>query len=289
MMNASAHSMKTAVVVGGGPSGLATALMLSRRHGYYVTILEAAERTDVYDPTKAYPFLIRQRGQKLTEMFPDVQRELEVKGIRTNQTTSLVSIPADPKEIFDPTPKTIPTYIPQAKNFWLRRHEFIRLLLDAVVQEDKITLVNCAECQSVAPLSDSLIHVVAGSKKPGDASAASEVKTYEASLVVAADGMKSTVRETLNTSPTPFPGWKNNNPNGFTIKRWLSPASGLMFKVRASCQLVEKKNFPCQVYIFNIVTTSYSELTLEFPSWCSSWRRFHVSNTVRHSGFLHHP
>lgn len=35
---------------GAGPAGLASALVLSQRHGYNVTILEVSERTDVYDP-----------------------------------------------------------------------------------------------------------------------------------------------------------------------------------------------------------------------------------------------
>jgi 2-polyprenyl-6-methoxyphenol hydroxylase-like FAD-dependent oxidoreductase len=217
--------MKSAIVVGAGPAGLSTALVLSKRHGYDVTILEAAERIDVYDPTKAYPFLIRERGQKLTKLFPSLQKALEEQGIAAEGSTEIVSIPADPKEIMDITPKPIPLFSPQGRNFWIRRHEFNRILLDAVSEEENITIVNGAKCRAVTAISDSEFEVCT---EEGD-----KAKFYKASFLVAADGMKSNVRESLAESPSRFPGWRNNRPGGFKIKRWLSPASGLRFKVCA--------------------------------------------------------
>jgi kynurenine 3-monooxygenase len=218
------ESMKSAIVVGAGPAGIATALVLAKRHGYKVTILESAERTDVYDPTKAYPFLIKERGQKLTKLFPNVQQALEERGIATEGATELVSIPADPKE--EPKTNTIPIFMPStARNFWLRRHEFIRLLLEAAMEEDNITIINGASCRSVTAINDSDIEVCA------DQGGTSATQTYTTSLVIAADGMKSKVRESLAQSPSPFPRWENNRPEGFKIKRWFSPASGLKFKV----------------------------------------------------------
>jgi kynurenine 3-monooxygenase len=222
-------SSKTAVVVGAGPSGLATALTLARNHGYSVKILESAKRIDVYDPTKAYPFLIRARGQKCTSRFSDVQEALEAQGIATEQLSKLVAIPADPEEIFDPTPKVIPTFsTPSGTNYWLRRHEFLRVLLDAVNATDNIELVSGVECQSISPLSNSEIQITASNTDDSN-----KVQNYQASLVIGADGIKSTVRQTLEQESlaTVFPKeWINNNPKGFRIKKWMSPASGLKFK-----------------------------------------------------------
>jgi 2-polyprenyl-6-methoxyphenol hydroxylase-like FAD-dependent oxidoreductase len=219
--------MKTAIVVGAGPSGLATALVLSKRHGYDVTVLEAAESIDVYDPTKAYPFLIRERGQKLTKLFPSLQKALEEKGVAAEGPTQILSVPADPEEILDTAPKPV-SIAPASirRDFWIRRHEFNRILLDAAAEEDKITVVLGAKCKSVSATSDSVIEICT---QEGDKS----TKTYKTSFLVAADGMKSTVRESLAESPSRFPGWRNNRPGGFKIKRWFSPASGLKFKVCA--------------------------------------------------------
>jgi kynurenine 3-monooxygenase len=221
-----AAPMKTAVIVGAGPIGLATALVLAKRHGYQVTILESQERTDVYDPTKAYPFLIRARGQKLTKLFPDVQADLESKGIATAKFASRISVPADPKEVFDPTPKTIPIFVTLSIDYWLRRHEFIRVLLDAVSREANIKVITGVRCESIQPASESSSSLV----QVNTLTDQKEIKSYLASLVVAADGMKSQVRETLHQSPSRFPGWKNNDPHGFRIRKWMSPASGLQFK-----------------------------------------------------------
>jgi kynurenine 3-monooxygenase len=223
-LSLAALSGKTAVIVGAGPSGLATALVLAKRHGYQVTILESQKRTDVYDPTKAYPFLIRERGQKLTKLFPDVQADLESKGIETAKSATIISIPADPNEAFDPTPKTIPTFVTPCSDYWLRRHEFIRVLLDAVSREANIQVITGVQCESIQPVSESLVQVVT------TLTDTKETKSYSASLVVAADGMKSQVRESLHRSPSLFPSWNNNDPHGFRIRKWMSPASGLQFK-----------------------------------------------------------
>lgn len=221
------ESMKQAVVVGAGPAGLSSALVLARRHGYQVTVLEAAERTDVYDPTKAYPFLIRERGQKLTKLFPDLQQRLEDNGIAVEGPTRMVSVPADPNEILDTVPKPITIFVPQGRNFWIRRHEFIRILLETVAGEENITIINGVECESVTPLDDHRVQVCVVDKM---AKVSGHTKTFETGLVIACDGMRSKVRQSLATSPTAFPGWINSDPKGFQVKAWQSPASGLQFK-----------------------------------------------------------
>lgn len=211
------ESFKSATIVGSGPVGLASALVLAKRHGYNVTVLEAAERTDVYDPRKGYPFLIGERGQKVTNLFPSVQQALQERGVAVEGPTKIISIPADADELLNLEPKEITIFRPKGERFWIRRHEFTRIWLDAASAEENISVVNGVYCKSIKRTSESEITVCVDSSSPG----VSNSQEYTSSLVLAADGMNSAVREALSQSPSPLEGWKNSKPAGFRPRRWL--------------------------------------------------------------------
>ena len=156
-------------------------------------------------------------------MFPDLQAALEERGVGVEGATEIISIPADPNEVLDTKPKPITIFVPSGKNYWIRRHEFNRILLDCCDKEEKITILNGVECKDVIPVGDIVeISTVSGPSK--------ETKKFTADLLVACDGMKSIVRESLAQSPSSFVEWKNSNPKGFRVRRWKSPSSGLQFK-----------------------------------------------------------
>lgn len=209
---------KTAVVVGSGPAGLASALVLAKRHGYQVTVLESAERIDVYDPRKGYPFLIGERGQKLTKLFPSLLHEpLKERGVGVEGPTQLISIPSDPNEVVDLEPKEITIFRPTGERFWVPRHQFTKILLDAAAKTENITLVNGVSCLEIKTDSDSEITVCTESK---DASGSPMLKEYKSSVVIAADGMNSAVRESLSKPDSSLSDWVNGRPKGFKVKRW---------------------------------------------------------------------
>ncbi len=52
------------VIIGGGPAGLATALMLAKRGWTNITVVEKRPSADYYEPDKSFNYLIDGRGQK---------------------------------------------------------------------------------------------------------------------------------------------------------------------------------------------------------------------------------
>ncbi|CAM9371877.1 unnamed protein product, partial [Ectocarpus fasciculatus] len=52
-----------AVIVGGGPSGLATALMLAKRGWRDISVIERTPSADYFDPRVAFVYQIDRRGQ----------------------------------------------------------------------------------------------------------------------------------------------------------------------------------------------------------------------------------
>lgn len=213
-----ASGLKTATVVGSGPIGLASAMVLAKRHGYQVTVLESAERTDVYDPRKGYPFQINQRGQLLTKLFPSLLHERLIERGVAASANSIVSIPSDPKEVVDLKPKEINVARPKETRFWIRRHEFTKILLDAVAETENIQIVNRVSCREIKAESDSEITVCVESKN--EKSGSPVLKEYKSSLVIGADGMNSAVRESLSKPESSLKKWVNGNPKGFKVKRW---------------------------------------------------------------------
>ena len=57
---------KDAVIVGGGPAGLASAHILAKR-GFDVTLLERRAAPSIYEPQRAYLYLVDGRGQTFTD------------------------------------------------------------------------------------------------------------------------------------------------------------------------------------------------------------------------------
>lgn len=221
---------KKAVVVGGGPVGLATALTLSNPpHNYDVVVLEQAS-VEQYDPTKAYLYNVNFRGQVwMKENFPSALQKLKERGSQGSMTRITI-VPADPKK---PIPGQTKARIaadnkkkrttkfqteekaqndfddPNTRSYWIPRHSMICLLEDEIEEQEhrRKTLsdvryqIQFGEVQvkkgrkftDMSPKEDGSIEVTVQDEN-------GKTETYSGCLIVGADGYNSSVSKFVDES-----------------------------------------------------------------------------------------
>ena len=143
---------KTAVIVGGGPGGLAAALVLSTVQKPWsaeaaddsnshsnshnnclfnkIVVVDEAPK-EAYDPTRAYFFNINRRGQTFTQA---VGIDLSERGTGVTEFAKF-TVPADPAEVFAGTQPFSRPMSPQEQEnigtlYWIPRHELVERLPD---------------------------------------------------------------------------------------------------------------------------------------------------------------
>lgn len=208
---------KQAVIVGGGPVGLATAISLSNPpHSYDVTILEQASQ-EQYDPTKAYLYNVNTRGQVwMKESFPSVLKKLQDKGSQGSMSRITI-VPADPEQAIPPR-KSVGT-VDTRKNpdsdsssssdektsYWVPRHSMICLLEDEIQEQQaarkeqqssqvgSIDLLKNRKFSNLVPKDDGSLEVSVDDLSSG------KTEAYCGALIIGADGFNSAVRSTIRT------------------------------------------------------------------------------------------
>lgn len=207
------------LIVGGGPAGFATALMLAKRGWTNITVLEQRIAADYYEPDKSFNYLIDGRGQKLTD-FLGITDELTKIGvsskefyltlIQANGSRKTLNLP-----IIDPNRKTA---------YWLSRKEFVLLLYQEIERnwQDCITVLfktRCVEINKIATVNggNKKLEILAKSEN-------GESFRFEPSFLVGCDGINSVVRNTLKE-------WEKSTSDRFEMKLLPSPSSNLRYKV----------------------------------------------------------
>ncbi|MEM7726569.1 MAG: NAD(P)/FAD-dependent oxidoreductase [Cyanobacteria bacterium P01_A01_bin.45] len=209
------------VIVGGGPTGLGTALMLAKRGWKDVTVLEKRPSADYYEPDKSFNYQIDGRGQKLTDLF-DITSKLATLSV-PNTEFYLTLIQKDGKR----TVNKLPIADSDRKTaYWLPRPAFLQLLYQEIEQnwQDSIKVLFQTECveikQDSSNLDSSNLEITAQS-----ISESTDQKKYSfhPTLIVGCDGLNSIVRQTLHES--------ESESDSFEMQIFPSPSSGLRYKV----------------------------------------------------------
>jgi len=203
---------KNVVIIGGGPAGLGTALMLAKRGWTDITVLEKRPSADYYEPDKSFSYQIDGRGQKLTDLLGLTVKLADLSVPSTDFYLTLIQ--KDGKR------KTTKLPIADSKRptaYWLPRASFVDLLYQEIHQHwtDSIQVLFNTQCVEIKQHPEHL-EIIAQSQEQ-------EQLTFIPTLIVGCDGLSSIVRQTLQKM--------EGQSHSFEMQQFPSPSSGLKYKV----------------------------------------------------------
>lgn len=209
----SSSTAMDALVVGGGPAGLASAWVLAQR-GFDVTILERRKEPNPYEPQKAYLYLVDGRGQKFTDLagLTDQLASPDISVSSLNYTVTRLM--PDGERIVAVPPILEPMDPVRGRpSYWIPRAALLKLLGSAL--PPTVRKLYGSEVLDVSE-DGTGIEVVAKN-------AEGETLRLRPDLLIGADGLQSLVRAKCAE-------W-SGDPAGFTPKVLPSPSSGLAYKM----------------------------------------------------------
>ena len=208
---------QSVLIVGGGPSGLATALMLAKRGWTDITVLEQRSTADYYEPDKSFNYLIDGRGQKFTD-YLEITSNLPTIGVSTQEFYLTRIAPNGSRKssklpIVDPKRKT---------SYWITRKAFVKMLYqEAQNCQDCIKVLFNAKCVEINKITtnnqEDKLDVIAEVGKDN-------FVRFAPSLLIGCDGLRSLVRHTLAE-------WDTSGLNKFQMQLFPCDSAGLRYKV----------------------------------------------------------
>jgi len=213
------------LVIGGGPTGLATAIMLAMRGYKDITVVEKNPSPDFFQPDKSFLYQIGGRGQKFTDFAGVTGRLKEVSVPATSDgplpltrwfpdgSHKSISIPS-----FTSADKVIP--------YWVPRPVFLRLLYEHIQEKhsDSVRLMYGNSVGDIERAADQ-VHVSVTDNSSGS------VVSYKPRLVIGCDGLKSVVRKTLSSWVQDDQQLGAEKENPFAMTEIHSDSGGLRYKI----------------------------------------------------------
>ena len=207
------------LIVGGGPAGFATALMLAKRGWENITVLEKRPSADYYEPDKAFNYLIDGRGQKFTD-YLNLTEKLSQNGVASTDF-ELTKITPDGKRKTVKLPIVDPNRKPA---YWITRKTFVNLLYQEIENnwQDSINVIFYAKCLEIHKK-------ISDEDKSEKLEVTAEIENgenirFEHFILIGCDGINSIVRNTLKK-------WDKSLSSKFEIKYSPSPSAGLKYKI----------------------------------------------------------
>jgi len=197
------------VIVGGGPVGLTSALLLESLGFQDVTVLE--QRDGKFDTERSYLYLIDRRGGKTFDAL-GLSHKLELRAVKSSEFTSLTEVRTDGST----NVLKLPVIPGGGEKYWVPRSVVIETLLEEIAQRPTIKIFFNASVDSIYPgrvpggeMNNSLMVSGTGFSK------------INTEFLLGCDGQNSRVRDFLATS----------NPYEYEPVSLPSPSSGLHFKI----------------------------------------------------------